>query len=80
MVLAVDVLMSFKSYILSQKGIVAKQENIYNMYLPSDVPSEVRPLITTLKLTPSTVVPGAQTQPQFSTQSDCYVLLAIGGK
>ena len=80
LVLSVDVLMSFRTSILNQSGIVNKQENVYNMYLPSDVPSEVRPLISTVKMSPASVIPGAQTQPQFSTQSDCYVLLAIGGK
>ena len=74
LVLNVDVLMSFKSSILTQKGIVSRQEGIYNMYLPSDVPSEVRPLVTTVKMNPTASGTG------FTNQSDCFVLLAIGGK
>lgn len=73
LVLNIDVLMSYKTDILLQKGIVSKQEGIYNMYLPSDVPSEVRPLVTTVKMNP--VSTGG-----FTNQSDTYVLLAIGGK
>lgn len=74
LILNVDVLMSFKTEILMQRGIVSKQEGIYNMYLPSEVPSEVRPLVSTVKMDP--VVSGAG----FTNQSDCFVLLAIGGK
>ena len=74
LVLNVDVLMSFKSDILTQKGIVSKQEGIYNMYLPSEVPSEVRPLVTTVKMNPTASGAG------FTNQSNTFVLLAIGGK
>ena len=74
LVLNIDVLMSYKTDILLQKGIVSKQEGIYNMYLPSDVPSEVRPLVTTVKLNPTVSGTG------FTNQSNTYILLAIGGK
>lgn len=71
--LAVDVLMSFKNSILNQSGIVSRQANVYNMYLPGSVPCETRPLVTTVKMTQ--ISTGG-----FSTQSAYYVLLAVGGK
>ncbi len=79
LVLASDSLMSFKASILTQRGIVSKQTNIYNMYLPGNIKTEVRPMVTANKLTPSLLVPGS-TPPAFTNQSDIFVLLAIGGK
>lgn len=79
LVLACDPLMSFKSGINNLSGIVSKQSNIYNMYLPGSIQAETRPLVTTLKLTPSLIIPGGN-PPAFTNQSDVFVLLAIGGK
>lgn len=79
LVLACDPLMSFKPGILNLSGIVSKQSNIYNMYLPGNIKSEVRPLVTTKKFSPSLIIPGG-TPPEFTNQSDVYILLAIGGK
>lgn len=79
LVLVSDALMSFKASVLTQKGIVSKQTNIYNMYLPGNIKSEVRPMVTANKLTPSLLIPGS-TPPSFTNQSDVFILLAIGGK
>lgn len=79
LVLACDPLMSFKTGILNLSGIVSKQSNIYNMYLPGNIKSEVRPMVTANKLTPSILTPGGSPV-QFTNQSDVFVLLAIGGK
>lgn len=70
----VDVLMSFKSVILLQRGIVKKNANLYNMYLPGDVKTEVRPVVSTVQFT-------AQAgSGYFTNQNEQYILLGIGGK
>lgn len=71
--LRTDVLMSFKDSIGLQSGIVEKQQNIYNMYLPGDIPAETRPLVTTEKLTKTSTA-------EFDNQADTFVLIALGGK
>lgn len=75
LVLAVDVLMSFKSAILANKGIVSKNTYLYNMYLPGDIKSETRPLITTVQFAPT-----ADSKGYFTNQNGQYILLGIGGK
>lgn len=72
--LSVDVLMSFKTEIRWQSGIVDTQEHIYNMYLPGNIPHDSRPLITTVK------ADGIYPYDKFDTSTSTFVLLAVGGK
>lgn len=74
LILACDVLMSFRTSILTQHGIVSKQANVYNMYLPGNVKCETRPLVSTIQFVP------VQNSPTFNTQSTSIILLAVGGK
>lgn len=74
LVLAVDVLMSFQSVIELQRGIVRKNANIYNMYLPGDIKCETRPVISTIQFV------ARSGSGYFTNQNTQYVLLGIGGK
>lgn len=74
LVLDVDVLMSFKAVIELQRGIVKTNENIYNMYLPGDIKSETRPVVSTIQFV------ARSGSGYFTNQNTQYVLLGIGGK
>ena len=69
-----DVLMSFKEGIKLQKGIVSKNTNIYNMYLPGNIKTETRPVVSTIQFAPT------QDSYAFTNQASSIVLLGIGGK
>lgn len=72
--LVCDPLMSHKAGIMNLSGIVSKQSYIYNMYLPGNIKSETRPLVTTVQFVPQTG------SPAFDTQNTSIILLAIGGR
>lgn len=65
----VDVLMSWKNYFLNLSGIVARQENLYNLYLNDDkfLVNSNRQFVT--KAFPNRVTEGGL----------CYVMTVAGG-